>query len=231
MFIEFETSETGLIKIDISPNVKLDTYGGMFGFPEIMFNECTPISHSVKIIYPLDFIELDCPLTDEIENQIKAKYHVEDDQIIIASLDVTEFPGEWKEEMETSWYNWLDALDGDHAIVGARADQIVDEDIYEEVFDFGSLYYIQRLDVHPNFRGEEIGIKLINHTFKYLLRNAQGIVFLIATPMQSRLSKNQIDFNSSSRLSKYYRRCGFKRISKDRSKSILMEVQVHKIKV
>ncbi|MBW7475690.1 GNAT family N-acetyltransferase [Paenibacillus oenotherae] len=156
---------------------------------------------------------------------------MEDDQIIIARLEITEFPDEWKEEMETSWHNWLDALDGDHAIVGARADQIVDEDIYEEDFYYGSLYYIWRLDVHPNFRGEEIGIKLINYTFKHLLRNAQGIVFLIAKPMQSRLSKTQINFNSSSRLSKYYRRCGFKRVSKERSKSILMEVQVHEIKI
>ncbi|MFF2484608.1 GNAT family N-acetyltransferase [Paenibacillus sp. NPDC058071] len=231
MFIEFETSEKELIKIDISPQVDLVTYGSLFEFPEITFNEYSPISHSVKIVYPFESIELDYPLTEDIENQIKAKYHVEDDQIIIARLEITEFPDEWKEEMETSWFEWLDALDGDHAIVGARADQIVNDDIYEEDFDFGSLYYIQRLDVHPNFRGEGIGIKLINHSFKYLLRNAQGIVFLIAKPMQSRLSKTQIDFNSSSRLSKYYRRCGFKRVSKERSKSILMEAQVHKIKI
>ncbi|AWP28109.1 GNAT family N-acetyltransferase [Paenibacillus sp. Cedars] len=231
MYIEFETFENGLMKIEISPQVKLVTYGRLFEFPEIKLDEYTPIYHSIKLVYPLDLIELEYSLTEEIENQIKAKYYVEDNQIIIASLNITEFPDDWKEEMETSWFNWLDVLDGDHAIIGARADQIVDEDVYNEHFHFGSLYYIQRLDVHPNFRGEEIGIKLINHTFKYLLRNAQGIVFLIAKPMQSKLSESQLDFNSSSGLSRYYKRCGFKRVTKERSKSILMEVQVNKMKI
>lgn len=231
MFIEFETFENGLMKIEILPQVTLSTYGRLFEFPEIKLDEYTPIHHSIKLVYSLDLIELEYPLTEEIENQIKAKYYVEDNQIIIASLDINEFPDDWKEEMGTSWFNWLDVLDGDHAIIGARADQIVDEDVYDEHFDFGSLYYIQRLDVHPNFRGEEIGIKLINHTFNYLLRNAQGIVFLIAKPMKSKLSESQLDFNSSSRLSRYYKRCGFKRVTKERSKSILMEVQVHKMKI
>ncbi|SEB10615.1 GNAT family N-acetyltransferase [Paenibacillus sp. 276b] len=231
MFIEFETFENGVMQIEISPQVTLETYGRLFEFPEIKLDEYTPIYHSIKLVYPLDLIESEYSLTEEVEKQIKAKYYVEDNQIIIASLDITEFPDDWKEEMETSWFNWLDVLDGDHAIIGARADQIVDEDVYDEHFDFGSLYYIRRLDVHPNFRGEEIGRKLINHTFKYLLRNAQGIVFLIAKPMQSKLSESQLDFNSSSRLSRYYNRCGFKRVTKERSESILMEVQVHKMKI
>ncbi|MDQ0170510.1 GNAT family N-acetyltransferase [Paenibacillus tundrae] len=231
MYIEIETIEKKVTKIEFSPQVVLNTCGRMFDFPEMSFDECTPISHSVRLVYPLDLIdiELNGPLTEDIENQIKAKYYVEDNQIIIASLDITEFPDEWRLEMGMSWFYWLDALDGDHAIVGERANQIVEEDIYEDHFDYGSLYYIQRVDVHPNFRGEKIGIKLINHAFKYLLRNANGIVFLFAKPMQSTLSKAQSKFNSSSRLSNYYKHCGFKRASKERSKAILMEVPVHEI--
>jgi hypothetical protein len=49
--------------------------------------------------------------------------------------------------------------------------------------------------------------------------------------MQSKLSESQVDFNSSSRLARYYNRCGFKKVTKERSKSILMEVQVHKMKI
>ncbi|WP_260870913.1 GNAT family N-acetyltransferase [Paenibacillus xylanexedens] len=162
---------------------------------------------------------------------MKEKYYFEknEDQIVVARLEVTEFPNEWKEEMRGSWFCWLDVLDGDYAVIGERADRIVNEDIYGEVLEYGNLYYIQRLDVHPEFRGQEVGLKLIQHTFKYMLRNANGIVFVIAKPMKSKLSKKSDVFRSSIRLSNYYKRCGFKRIRDGSTKSIVMEACIEEL--
>lgn len=39
MFIEFETLENKLMKIEISPQVTLVTYGRLFEFPEVEFDE------------------------------------------------------------------------------------------------------------------------------------------------------------------------------------------------
>ncbi|AHM67193.1 hypothetical protein PPSQR21_035550 [Paenibacillus polymyxa SQR-21] len=44
--------------------------------------------------------------------------------------------------MGDSWFCWLDTLDGDYAVIGERADRIVNEDIYGEAFEYGSLYSI-----------------------------------------------------------------------------------------
>ncbi|KQO18306.1 hypothetical protein ASF12_06695 [Paenibacillus sp. Leaf72] len=121
---------------------------------------------------------------------------------------------------------WLDTLDEDHCIIGNRADQIEEHDLYNDPFSFGSLFYIRRVDVHPKFRGQHTGINLIQYTFKNLIRNANGMVFLFAKPMQSTLSKKKETFKSHARLAKYYEKCGFKRVSQKKADAILMETNL-----
>jgi hypothetical protein len=41
--------------------------------------------------------------------------------------------------MGDSWFCWLDTLDDDYAVISKRADRIVNEDIYIEAFEYGSL--------------------------------------------------------------------------------------------
>ncbi|MFB5270004.1 hypothetical protein ACE41H_24925 [Paenibacillus enshidis] len=43
--------------------------------------------------------------------------------------------------MDATWSYWLDAVDGDHLIVGSRADEILDRELYDDPFDNGSLSY------------------------------------------------------------------------------------------
>ncbi|WP_260871281.1 N-acetyltransferase [Paenibacillus sp. Y412MC10] len=228
MILEISVDER-VLKIDVSPKMVYESNGTLYEFPHSEFNEeYQPIYHTISVVVSMEQIDMECTLTQEVENQLKEKYYLEEneDQLVVARLEITEFPNEWKEEMGDSWFNWLDALDGDYAVIGERADRIVNEDIYGEAFEYGSLYYIQRLDVHPEFRGQEVGLKLIQHTFKYMLRNANGMVFLIAKPMKSKLSKKSNVFKSSSRLSNYYKKCGFKRIRNRSTKSIVMETCV-----
>ncbi|SHN73287.1 hypothetical protein SAMN04487896_3180 [Paenibacillus sp. ov031] len=231
MILEISVDER-VLKIDVSPKMVYETTGTLYEFPHSEFNEdYPPIYHTISVVVSMEQIDMECTLTQELENQLKEKYYFEEneDQIVVARLEITEFPNEWKEEMGDSWFCWLDALDGDYALIGERADTIVNQDIYGEAFEYGSLYYIQRLDVHPEFSGQEVGLKLIQHTFKYMLRNASGIVFLIAKPMKSKLSKKSNVFKSSSRLSNYYKRCGFKRIRNGSTKSIVMEACVEEL--
>jgi len=221
--------ENKVHNIDVTPELIFKSRGTLYEFPHLDFNEdYQPICHTISVVVSMESIELECKLTDEGEKHIKTRYHFDDqeDQIVIARLEITEFPNEWKVEMDTSWFYWLDALDGDHAVIGNRADEIVHDDLYENAFQGGSLYYLERLDVHPDFRGNKLGLKLIQHTFKYMLRNANGIVLLIAKPMKSALSKDTGTFKNSSRLSNYYKRCGFKRIKSKSRSSILMEARI-----
>lgn len=56
------------------------------------------------------------------------------------------------------------------------------------------------------------------------------MVFLIAKPMQSLLTKADENFKSNARLANYYKRCGFERVAGSDSKAILMECKVNKLR-
>ncbi|MFD2170885.1 hypothetical protein [Tumebacillus lipolyticus] len=196
-------------------------------FPTVDYDTDTmPISHTVQLESDYEFLQDKLGISDEDKNNFTSKSI---ENVILAELTITEFPSEWKEEIGESWFCWLDALDGDHAVIGSRADQIEEEELYDDPFLVGSLFYVSRLDVHPFLRGREIGIKLIQYSFRNLIRNASGMIFLISKPMQSSFSKDDAIFKSSSRLAKYYERVGFTRVSKRKSKDVLMEVTVEKL--
>ncbi|SFF32857.1 hypothetical protein SAMN04487969_12653 [Paenibacillus algorifonticola] len=215
-------------RIQLYTSVTHRTFNEYLEYPEFEENyDFSPIRHGIKLVASLDMI-LDETKEQDIEEKLKAEYYLDDEsnELVIAKISITEFPAEWKENMEDSWFMWLDTLDGDHCVIGSRADEIEEQDLYDDPFSFGSLFYIERIDVHPKFRGQHTGINLIQYTFKHLIRNANGMVFLIAKPMQSTLSKKKETFKSQARLAKYYEKCGFKRVSKKKADCILMETNL-----
>ncbi|BBI30721.1 hypothetical protein [Cohnella abietis] len=225
-FIELDDSNR---KIELSTSVKYTSCSHFLDFPEVNFDsDCTPIHHTVKLMASAGLLreELNCL---DIESKLNGKYHYDksSDEFIIAKLTISEFPSEWKELMEESWSMWLEALDGDHVSVGNRADEIEENELYDDPFLFGSLFYIKRVDVHPLFRGNRTGTSLIKYTFRYLIKDTDGMIFLIAKPMQSLLSAAEEKFSSSTKLANYYKSCGFKRVAKLDSKSILMEAKLN----
>lgn len=232
MFMEFMKSN-GPVRYFFDPSVSYTSCCNIMDFPEVDFNsDVEPIFHMVQLVTSLDLLRDEFELTEKTEAEIKNKYWVEDesDQIVIGKITITEFPNEWKEEMGVTWSYWLDALDGDHAVIGNRADEILRRNLYDDPFDFGSLFYIQQLKVHPIFRGEKIGLNLIRFTFKNLFRSSNGVVFTIA---QSPITENIQKKSSSNRFTKlvdYYEKIGFTRAFNSFNKDDeVMEVELYKL--
>ncbi|MGG1519038.1 hypothetical protein ABE504_26745 [Paenibacillus oryzisoli] len=228
-FIELEGHKES---IELSVSVSHESFSSFPDFPEIDFNYgCYPIHHTIKLLASTEILREELGYLN-LKSELEGKYHYDKstDELIIAKISISEFPSEWKETMGDSWFMWLDALDGDHAVVGERADEIEENDLYDDPFLFGNLFYIDRVDVHPLFRANKTGINLIIYTFRYLINDTDGMVFLIAKPMQSLLSEDKEDFKSSARLANYYKKCGFKRVSGSNPKSILMESKVSNLR-
>jgi len=145
MIIELTTSSE-IKKIKVLPSVMYQTYCESLEFPDIEYNsDMQPIIHEVELVVSLEVANDEYEISEEIEENLKKKYWIdkEKNHIIIGKMTMTEFLDSWRENMGASWSYWLDALDGDHLVVGSRADEIIKRDLYDDPFDFGSLFYIQ----------------------------------------------------------------------------------------
>jgi GNAT superfamily N-acetyltransferase len=216
------------LTIQVNPYVSNSSWSEFIDFPKVDFNiDTSPIVHTTELTIPFEKISVEMELTEEIEAEIRKNYYVEnvehDLKIVVARLRITEFPTEWKERIGVSWMEWLDAYDGDHLVVGERAEN---KDTYDDSLLFGSLFYIERVDVHPKFRGHKLGMDLISHSLWYLSRSGSGPVFLIAQPMKSVLCEEDKEYKDTKKLVNYYRKLGFTEIRKLDSEAYLMETRL-----
>lgn len=229
MHIElFDSKEK--VTYDIYPTISYESFCNYLSFPEPEFDpDLSMIVHELKIVASLELLRDENNFTQEIEDEIRTKYKIDEDSdlIEIAKVIITEFPNQWKEEMEVSWFYWLDALNGDHAVIGTRADEILNRELYDDPFDYGSLFYIQSLEVQPPFRGENLGIKLIQYGFKYLIRTSNGMVFVIAQEPFITSSKKE---KRSLGLVDYYETLGFTRAFNSKNQDLVMEIEISKLR-
>lgn len=232
MNIEFIDSNQKIV-YEVYPTISHESFCNYLDFPEPNFEpDLSMITHRIRIIASLDLFIEEYNVTEEIKDQLKQQYKLneEENSIEIAKVTITEFPNEWKEHMEVTWFYWLDALDGDHAVIGSRADEILDRELYEDPFDLGSLFYVQSLKVHPLFRGNKLGIKLIEYAFKYLIRTSNGMIFVIAEEPITSVFKEQSSANKSTGLVRYYEKSGFTRAFNSINKDLVMEIELRKIR-
>jgi GNAT superfamily N-acetyltransferase len=212
------------LTMQVNPYVSNSSWSEFIDFPEVELNIDTgPIVHTSELTIPIEKLSLEMKFTDENEKEIMNNYYVEKNhgmKIVVARLRITEFPTEWKERIGVSWLEWLDAYDGDHLVVGERAEEKYWDD---DSLLFGSLFYIERVDVHPKFRGEKLGLDLISHSLWYLSRNGSGPIFLIARPMKSVLCEEDKEYKDTIKLVNYYKGLGFREIKKLDSGAYLME--------
>lgn len=164
----------------------------------------------MQMIIPLDEIDQGLLFEEEF-NRTCENYWVDEYQkkLMIAKLDISEFRSEWKERIGGTWFDWLDSVDGEHSIIGVRADEIVQTKKYPNSLDQGSLFYIQNLIVHPLFRGNKLGAHLIKHSIQNLFTNQHGIVFLIAQPHVDNAHCSHSKDHLTQRLIDYYKNIGF----------------------
>lgn len=219
--------------IEIFPSVIHKSHCELSDFPQNDFNlDVDPIFHTLKLVVSLDLIKEEY---EYIEEELLEKYWIDKERnlLIIAKLRMTEFPNTWREIMGDSWSYWLDAVDGDHHVIGCRADEIIERELYDEPFDNGSLFYIQDLDVHESFKGEDLDVQLLRYTFQSFLHNATGMIFVIPQKVDKGNPRN--DINSSikiikdAEMIKQYEKCGFVRTFNSEIQDMIMEIEVHKL--
>ncbi|MFK4474915.1 hypothetical protein ABH897_004683 [Paenibacillus sp. RC73] len=235
MIIDLITS-TGRLEYEVLPFVTCETYCEFNDFPEFHYNsDIDPIVHNIKLVVSLEVINDEYEITDEIEELLKKKYWVDEDrdQLIIAKMTITEFPNTWRERMDVTWSYWLDVIDGDHLVIGSRADEISERELYDNPFDNGSLYYIKDIAVHDSFDNDDIEIDLIRYTFRDFVRNDVGVVFYIAQTIDHNIEKKLTTRNTrvvkEKDMIEKLEGCGFSRIFNSTVKDMIMEIEVYKL--
>ncbi|WP_171716139.1 hypothetical protein [Paenibacillus phytohabitans] len=227
MFVEIENSNQR-IKVDLYPTVEYEAGATFHDFPEMEFNADTgPIYHTIKVTSSLEMILEECKGDETLEKQISERYWIdkEEDKIIMAKMVITEFPNDWKERIDESWAYWLDALDGDHAVIGNRADEILERDLYDDPFDCGSLFYVQDLEIHPEYSSSGFTIDLLKYTFEYLIRDRNGMLFVI--PQERITEEAEKDRkNKTKRLIEFYEKSGFARAFNSANEDVVMEIDL-----
>lgn len=235
LIIDLITS-TGRAEYEVLPSVTYETYCEFIDFPEVDYNsDIAPIVHTIKLVASLELMHGEYEITDEIEELLKKKYWVDEDrdQLIIARMTMTEFPNTWREHMDVTWSYWLDAIDGDHLVIGSRADELTERELYGNPFENGSLYYIQNIVVHDSFNIDDLEIDLIRYTFKNFIQNDTGVVFYIAQTIDHNIEKNQNTKNTrivkDKSMIEKLEGCGFSRIFNSTVKDMIMEIEVYKL--
>lgn len=105
-----------------------ESKGTFYEFPHSEFNEEHPQIYHTNLCCSFNGTNgYGMYIDARGRNQWKEKYSFEEneDQIVVARLEITELPNEWKEKMGDSWFYWLDTLDDDYAVISKRADRIV----------------------------------------------------------------------------------------------------------
>lgn len=92
--IEIE-QKSRIINIELFPRVSYSSYCELFDFPETDISVDTyPIYHIIKLVSSISLIRDEYIITEESYDLLSNKYLIEDDEIVIAKLNVTEFPDE-----------------------------------------------------------------------------------------------------------------------------------------
>lgn len=94
-------------------------------------------------------------------------------EVVVARLTMAQLNSRHRDVLRTSWHEWLDSIDGDLAWVGSFLDHATEEpDEYESDLIGGALFHIYNVGVHPAFRGQDVGLRLIAHA---LLNASTGL--------------------------------------------------------
>jgi GNAT superfamily N-acetyltransferase len=175
--------------------------------------DAPPISHEIDVTISRWVLE-----TEEGDpwSWLAAAFEPEssdgEEWVTIASAQVDELPARFRWDLNTTWFDWLDSMDDDLAVVGEFADDLTERDDCMALLS-GSLLYVRKVEVHPAFYGQQIGARLVAHSLWSLSRSDGDVAMLLAKPMKGRFHPEKPDCSAAAirRLAGYYRRMGFVR--------------------
>ena len=104
--------------------------------------------------------------------------------VIIGRLTIGEYPDYLRCDCSgrpgISWFDWLD---GEGTELGAIADRTQHQARYEFAPSQGSLFWCKRRSVHPAFRGQHLGARLLAHALWTLPRRVEDLALMEVMPM------------------------------------------------
>lgn len=213
---------------EVSPQI-LHTMEMRFNdFGDIGAYDQNPPSHEVRVVLTEDDLSFARPRGSGVRDQVAVSFDelkplvvpsleeaYQKGEFVVAILQVEEFPSTVAFDFRGTWFDWLDAIDGDLAIVGELADGLRDdEDDLSMALLSGSLFYPRALSVHPAFSGQRIGLRLLAHTLWALHRAEGDTAILLAKPMSNHFAPGEPKTGATEirRLAKHYERIGFRRV-------------------
>jgi GNAT superfamily N-acetyltransferase len=141
--------------------------------------------------------------------------------VVPARLDVLELTDRVRQEGGRSWWDWFDQAGDDE--LGEIAHTIAkhdDDGEYGLALIGGAAYYFTDLDVHPAFRGQHLGARLLAHATWLLVCECDNIGLLRASPKVHGLfdppregtnEPDAVPIEQHHALTRYYERVGYRR--------------------
>lgn len=190
-------------------------------------NEYLAISHKITVTLSTEILLDEYAVS--VEDLWKEGYTIISDgsydAVVVAQIRVREFPNRLRELMSIGWADWLDMFDGDTYQAGIRADEVMEDLDFLGVLQDGSLFLFEDLHVHPRFRGQNVGLRLIRHLLVVLNRANGDFAILFANPRNSIYGDNdETCIDNKYALARYYERAGFTVYGED--DAILMEIHM-----
>lgn len=147
-------------------------------------------------------------------------------EVIVARVSIYEYPTAFKERLGISWTNWLDWDFSEFEVVGEYMDMLEEEC---EAPSVGSLFYVDRVDVHPAFRGKRFGGSLIVHALSLMRRSTDDIALLYAMPLASWFDRGSGCNRSPDAIQKlvdYYSSLGFEEVAEVENEGTLLKFEI-----
>ena len=212
---------------DVGPTIENSAYSSFTGFVQYETGySYLQIQHNVRLLISWTNLSEQIPAISLAEVK-QLGYLVEETcelKIIVAEALIKEYPSRWRQKMGVSWSEWLTRFDEDSTAIGIRADEIVHDGQYGTCLCDGSLYLLDKLDVHPMFRGQRIGLHLCRYVLNVMPKTDSDMIFLLAEPIDSKYENgNSNRITDINRLAEYYVAAGFRYVRVQPDGQILLE--------
>ena len=215
---------------EVKPTIEHSTYSSCLGFVQYETDyEYGRIEHNLRLVISWKVLSEQIPnLSIEELKQLGYLLSGESEPVvIIAEIFVKEYPARWRQNMGICWSEWLSRFDEDSKAIGIRADEVAVNALYGNALNEGSVYILDRLDVHPKFRGQRIGMHLCRYVLEIVPKCSSDMIFLLADPIDSKYENgNSNCITDLNRLAEYYAAAGFSFVRIQPDEQILMEAGV-----
>ena len=196
-----------------------------------------PIRHTLTLTLPLGDTEFaeergSLPTVSEVPLEVRAAPDGSDSgrELIVARLTMAQLNSRYRDLVGTSWHEWLDSIDSDLAWVGSFLDEAADDpEEYECDLIGGALFHIYNVGVHPAFRGQNVGLRLIAHALVITSAGLNDAATLIAADAPNGWDQRERDQTRTraNALARHYARLGFSAVDKsEHGANILMYAPV-----